>query len=132
MVIIYAATVVVGACLLFLVQPLIAKIVFPWFGGSSAVWTAALVFFQVCLLGGYAYAHWLATRVRSSRQWLIHCVLLVGCCALMPILPSDRWRPMGTEDPTTQILLLLAATVGLPSLLQIGRASCRERVYDDV
>ena len=117
MVIIYAATVVVGACLLFLVQPLIAKLIFPWFGGSSAVWTAALVFFQVCLLGGYAYAHWLATRVRSSRQWLIHCVLLVGCCALMPILPSDRWRPMGTEDPTTQILLLLAATVGLPSLL---------------
>jgi len=113
----YAATVVVGACLLFLVQPLIAKIIFPWFGGSSAVWTAALVFFQVCLLCGYAYAHWLATHVQPRRQWVVHCVLLVAGCALMPILPSNAWRPTGTGDPTTEILMLLAATVGLPSLL---------------
>ena len=114
--VIYAATVILSACLLFLVQPLIAKIIFPWFGGTSAVWTAALVFFQVCLLCGYGYAHWLATHVRPRRQWLIHGALLVAACALMPILPSDAWRP-DAGDPTTQILLLLTATVGLPAVL---------------
>ncbi|HEY4366096.1 MAG TPA: fused MFS/spermidine synthase [Steroidobacteraceae bacterium] len=115
--IIYAATVLVSACLLFLVQPLIAKIIFPWFGGTAAVWSAALVFFQVCLLCGYAYAHWLATHVRPRMQWIIHGALLIACCALMPILPSDTWRPTAEGNPTIQILLLLTATVGLPSML---------------
>ena len=114
---IYAATVIVSACLLFLVQPLIAKIIFPWFGGTSAVWSAALVFFQVCLLCGYAYAHWLTTRVQPRWQWIVHGTLLLIGCALMPILPSDAWRPSVAGNPTAQILLLLTATVGLPSLL---------------
>lgn len=114
---IYAATVLVSACLLFLVQPLIAKLVFPWFGGTSAVWSVALVFFQVCLLCGYAYAHWLATRVPARLQWMVHGALLAVACALMPILPSAAWQPAEGDEPTTQILLLLSATVGLPSLL---------------
>jgi SAM-dependent methyltransferase len=119
----------VSACLLFLVQPLIAKIIFPWFGGTSAVWTAALVFFQVCLLCGYSYAHWLTTHVQPRRQWIIHGALLIVGCALMPILPSAAWQPpgasmgasmgapMSASDPTTRILLLLTATVGLPTVL---------------
>jgi spermidine synthase len=113
----YAATVLIGACLLFLVQPLIAKIILPWFGGTSSVWSAALVFFQVCVLGGYTYAHWLTTYVRPRLQGFVHAGLLIAGCALMPILPSDAWRPTEASDPTLQILLLLAATVGLPSLM---------------
>src|SRR5688500_10557403 len=113
----YAATVLIGACLLFLVQPLIAKIILPWFGGTSSVWSAALVFFQVCVLGGYTYAHWLTTYVRPRLQSIVHAGLLIASCALMPILPSDAWRPTEASDPTLQILLLLAATVGLPSLM---------------
>ena len=114
---IYAVTVILSACLLFLVQPLIAKMILPWFGGTSAVWTATLVFFQVCLLSGYSYAHWLTTHVQPRTQRIIHGVLLLAGCALMPILPSEAWRPTDGSDPTLQILLLLGATVGMPSLL---------------
>lgn len=117
MIALYAATVVASACLLFLVQPLIAKIIFPWFGGASAIWSVALVFFQVCLLCGYAYAHWLATRIQPRRQWIFHAALLIAGCALMPILPSEAWRPVDGDEPTIRILLLLTATVGLPSML---------------
>ena len=112
----YAVTVIVGACLLFLVQPLIAKMILPWFGGTSAVWSAALVFFQACVLGGYSYAHWL-TRTSPRRQSLIHGALLIVSCLMMPILPSEALRPDGTGDPALQILLLLTVTVGLPSVM---------------
>lgn len=112
----YAVTVIVGACLLFLVQPLIAKIILPWFGGTSAVWSAALVFFQACVLGGYSYAHWL-TRLSPRRQRLIHGALLIISCLMMPILPSEALRPDGTGDPALRILLLLTVTVGLPSVM---------------
>lgn len=112
----YAVTVIVGACLLFLVQPLIAKIILPWFGGTSAVWSAALVFFQACVLGGYSYAHWLS-QVSPRRQSLIHGALLIISCLMLPILPSEALRPDGTGDPALQILLLLTVTVGLPSVM---------------
>lgn len=113
----YATTVILGACLLFLIQPLIAKIILPWFGGTSAVWSAALVFFQACVLGGYTYAHWLTTRISPRRQSLIHAALLIASCVMMPILPAETLRPEGTEDPALQILLLLTVTVGLPAVM---------------
>ena len=59
---IYALTIFASAFLLFLVQPIMAKQILPWFGGSAAVWTVCMVFFQALLLGGYAYAHWLSRR----------------------------------------------------------------------
>src|SRR5512138_2505015 len=103
----FAVTVILGACLLFLIQPLIAKIILPWFGGTSSVWSAALVFFQAAVLGGYTYAHWLTTRISPRRQSLIHAALLLAACVLMPVLPADSLRPEGTENPSLQILLLL-------------------------
>lgn len=117
MTVLYSVTVILSACLLFLVQPLIAKIILPWFGGASSVWSAALVFFQACVLGGYSYAHWLTTHGKPRTQRFVHAGLLIASCALMPILPSEAWRPTGSSEPTLQILLLLTATVGLPSLL---------------
>ena len=113
----YSATVILSACLLFLVQPLIAKIILPWFGGASAVWSAALVFFQACVLGGYSYAHWLTNSIKPRTQRLLHGAVLIAACAFMPILPAESWRPDGNGDPALQILLLLTATVGLPTLL---------------
>src|SRR5580658_6344873 len=71
----FAATILLSAFLLFQVQPLIAKLILPWFGGSAAVWTSCMLFFQMALLGGYAYAHWLNGQ-KSSRQTMIHVVLL--------------------------------------------------------
>jgi len=110
----YALTIFVGAFLLFQVQPLIGKYILPWFGGVPGVWTTCMLFFQVALLGGYAYAHWL-TRLRKPRvQAVIHLVLLVAALALLPIQPTEGWKPQGGGNPTAQILILLVVTLGLP------------------
>jgi hypothetical protein len=114
---IYAVMVLLSACLLFLVQPLIPKIILPWFGRTSSVWSAALVFFQVCLLAGYGYGHLLTTYLRACSQAIIHCSLLLLACLLMPILPDEAWRTATGRDPTLAILMLLTASVGLPSFL---------------
>ena len=99
-------------------QPLIAKIILPWFGGgSAAVWSAAMLFFQLLLLAGYAYAHFVIKRLRPRGQMGVHAGLLLASCALLPILPSPAWKPTEAGDPTLRILLLLAATIGLPYFL---------------
>src|SRR3984893_10847423 len=113
----YAITIFLSAFLLFQVQPLIAKIILPWFGGSAAVWAAALLFFQISLLAGYAYAHALIKLVKPRTQLLIHGTLLLASCALLPILPNVSWKPTAIGDPTLRILELLAATIGLPYFL---------------
>ncbi|HEX2099328.1 MAG TPA: hypothetical protein VHF69_01625, partial [Candidatus Synoicihabitans sp.] len=110
----YAITVFTGAFLLFQVQPLIGKFILPWFGGSPGVWTACLLFFQTLLLGGYAYAHVLTSKFAPTRQAVIHLGLLVVALAFVPIAPAEAWKPGPAEDPTGRILLLLAATIGLP------------------
>jgi SAM-dependent methyltransferase len=110
----YAATIFLSAFLLFQVQPIIAKMILPWFGGSAAVWTTCMLFFQVLLVGGYLYAH-LTTRLLSGRaQGLLHAALLVAAVATLPIIPDASWKPAGDADPSTSILLLLAFAVGLP------------------
>lgn len=114
---IYAATVILSASLLFLIQPLIAKQIFPWFGGTSSVWIVALMFFQVCLLGGYAYAHWSSGKLPLRRQVWLHIALLLAACAFMPVIPSEMWRPDPNDEPAARIFVLLTATVGLPCLL---------------
>jgi len=115
--ILYALTIFLSAFLLFQVQPLIAKIILPWFGGSAAVWAAALLFFQISLLAGYAYAHALTKFAKAKTQMLIHGGLLLVSCALLPILPNVSWKPTAIGDPTLRILELLAATIGLPYFL---------------
>ncbi|MDE3245001.1 MAG: fused MFS/spermidine synthase [Acidobacteriota bacterium] len=111
-----AATIGLGAFLLFLVQPLLAKRILPWFGGSAAVWTACMLFFQVLLLGGYLYAH-LLQKLTAKRQALVHLILLAASLLVLPLSPNPAWKPGITGDPTFRILGLLAATVGLPYLL---------------
>src|SRR3954462_9828959 len=111
---IYAVTIFLSSFLLFLVQLLIARLILPWFGGSAAGWTTCMLFFQVLLLAGYAYAHGVARR---RYQAVIHTVLLVAAGATLPIMPAEPWKPSGTEEPITRILLVLGASVGLPYYL---------------
>src|SRR5579864_2127952 len=73
---IYGLAIFASAFLLFQVQPMVAKIILPWFGGAAAVWIVCLLFFQVVLLFGYAYAHWLTTQIRAASQPRIHGALL--------------------------------------------------------
>ncbi len=113
----YAATIFLSSFLLFLVQPLIARQILPWFGGTAAVWTTCMLFFQTLLLAGYAYAHATNAILRPRTQAVLHSVLLAAALALLPIAPGESWKPGGTEEPITRILLVLTATVGLPYLL---------------
>jgi len=112
----YAATIFLSSFLLFLVQPIIAKQILPWFGGSAGVWTTCLVFFQSVLLAGYAYADW-TTRLGARRQAMLHVALLAASLLCLPILASTGWKPQGDEQPILRILLLLGATIGLPYFL---------------
>ena len=112
----YAGTIFLSAFLLFLVQPIIAKQILPWFGGSAAVWTTCLVFFQSVLLAGYAYAD-VTHRLGLRRQTWLHLTLLAISLATLPILAAESWKPAGDEQPIARILLLLAATIGLPYFL---------------
>jgi hypothetical protein len=115
--IIYALTILVSAFLLFQVQPVIAKIILPWFGGSAAVWTTCLLFFQSVLVLGYLYSHAITRHLRPRVQAVVHVALLVVSLAALPIYPKTAWKPSGTGDPTLAILALLALTVGLPYFL---------------
>ncbi len=112
-----ALTVFLSAFLLFMVQPLIAKQILPWFGGSAGVWTTCLVFFQALLLGGYAYAHLLVRYMSPRSQARAHSLLLAASLLVLPILADSSWQPVGDEQPIPRIMALLVATVGLPYFL---------------
>ena len=112
-----AFTIFLSAFLLFQIQPMIAKMILPWFGGSAAVWITAMLFFQTALLGGYLYAHWLVRKLAPKGQAVVHAVLLGLSLLLLPVMPSPAGKPSGSEDPVPLILGLLVASVGLPYFL---------------
>jgi SAM-dependent methyltransferase len=113
----YAVSIFLSAFLLFLVQPLIARIILPWFGGSAAVWTTCLMFFQTVLLAGYLYAHTITRLLKPRTQVLLHTGLLIISLAALPILPGTGWKPVDGLHPEWRILVLLAAVIGIPYLL---------------
>lgn len=110
----YGLTIFLSAFLLFQVQPVIGKMILPWFGGSASVWTTCMLFFQMLLLLGYLYSHFLMRSLTPRQQSLVHIVLLASCLLFLPLAASDSWRPHGDENPTLRILALLTATIGLP------------------
>lgn len=122
----YAFIVFLSAFLLFQIQPMIAKYILPWFGGTPAVWSTTLLFFQALLTGGYAYAYWLIGKIEKRRQGQIHLTLLIAALALLlvtaqmwtsPITPSASWKPVNVDFPVIDIFKILAISVGLPYFL---------------
>jgi len=122
----FAATIGVGACLLFQVQFILGKQILPWFGGAPAVWTTCMLFFQVLLLLGYGYAHLVGGMSSPTRQRNVHLALLATALVLLvirvvvwpsPITPSDAWKPAAGQAPSLAILGLLLFTIGLPYLV---------------
>jgi hypothetical protein len=118
--VLFSLSIFISAFLLFQIQPMIGKFILPWFGGTPAVWSTAMLFFQVLLTGGYAYAYWL---VKRPRQGWIHIALLGMTIALLtalglvwssPITPSAEMRPADVSFPVFNIFLLLTISVGLP------------------
>src|SRR5580693_5698048 len=114
---VYAVTIFLSAFLLFEVQPMIGKIILPWFGGAAAVWSTCLLFFQAALLAGYLYAHCSTRYLKPRHQAFLHIGLMAVSLALLPIIPSPTWKPVQAGDPSIRILLLLTATIGLPYVL---------------
>ena len=122
----YAICILLSAFLLFQIQPLISKTFLPWFGGTPAVWSTAMLFFQVLLTAGYAWSNWLAGQKSAKKQVVIHLVLMLLSVALLvwlwinwpsPITPAQSWRPADLTHPLLSIFLLLAVSVGLPFLV---------------
>ena len=106
-----------SAFLLFTLEPLFAKLILPWFGGSAAVWSTCLVFYQTALLGGYLYARLLTRYLGATAQALVHISLLLVTLLLLPIGPAARWQPVTGSQPVWDIFVMLSATLGLPFLL---------------
>ncbi len=117
-VVLFAAAVFSGAFLLFLVQPMLGKLILPWFGGGPGVWTACLMFYQVALFFGYLYAYGLVRFLEPRYQWFAHAIAFGGALFLLPVTPGEQWRPEGFEaDPSIAIVMMLVSTVGLPFIV---------------
>ncbi len=131
----FAISIFLSAFLLFQIQPLIGKFILPWFGGTPAVWSTAMLFFQVLLTGGYAYAYWLVKRQKQGR---IHIALLGITITLLtvlgqrwpsPITPAADMRPEVTNFPVFDIFLLLTASIGLPFLVLAANGPLMQAWY---
>ncbi len=119
----FAASIFLSAFLLFQVQPMVGKFILPWFGGTPAVWSTVMLFFQVLLTGGYAYAYWLIGRIQTRRQSVVHVALVASAIVILvslsflwtsPITPDSSWKPQTVGLPVFDIFKLLLITVGLP------------------
>lgn len=115
----FALTLLLNALLLFLVQPMVAKLLLPYLGGTPAVWNTCMVFFQALLLGGYAYSHFVTTRLRLKPQIILHLVLLTAALACFPLeISEDATRALdGQTPPVAWLLWRLLMLVGLPFLM---------------
>jgi hypothetical protein len=110
----FAATMALAGFLLFQVQPLLAKYLLPWFGGSASTWLMCLLFFQLALLAGYAHAYAVTLPFPVPRQVRLQLAILACSLLLLPITPADSWKPQDASNPTWRIVLLLAVSVGVP------------------
>jgi hypothetical protein len=113
----FGASIFASAFLIFLVQPMVGKQIVPWFGGTPAVWTLCLAFYQAALFLGYAYAHLLVAWASPMRQLWIHALLFAVAVIALPVLPDEIWKPVVGADPNSRILAMLAANVALPFLM---------------
>jgi hypothetical protein len=111
-----AAVIFISAFLLFQIEPMIGKMILPWFGGSAGVWTTCLLFFQLLLLCGYLYAHAIALYLSPKQQALVHVALLIVSLAVLPVGLRSDWKPDGNDEPVVLIFKLLFRSIGLPFL----------------
>ncbi len=133
-----AITIFLSAFLLFTVQLILGKWLLPWFGGAPAVWTTCMLFFQVLLLGGYAYARALDAYLPPRSQAIVHGALLLVAAAIllvqsqawgMPILPDLTWRPHPESIPWIHLLGTLTIAIALPFFLLAATSPLLQRWY---
>ncbi len=126
--ILFVATIFLSAALLFVVEPMFARMALPLLGGSPAVWNTALVFYQAVLLLGYAYAHALS-RITPRRQAMFHSVVLLLPALALPIAVAHHGLPPGGGNPIPWLLGLLVSAVGLPFFVVSTGGSLLQRWF---
>lgn len=136
--IIFLFSIFTSSFLLFQIQPMIGKYILPWFGSSPAVWSASLLFFQVLLFFGYAYAYTIVEKFSFRQQGKIHfVVILVSILYLFvvnyhwpaPILPDPSFQPVVGGNPFWQVLWTLAISVGIPFFLLATNSTLMQSWY---
>src|SRR6185436_15528674 len=137
--ILYAITIFLSASLLFIVQPLFARLILPLLGGSPSVWNTALAFYQVTLLAGYSYAHVLSRRLSLKAQVIVHGLVILLPLLVLPIHVPTGWTPPTSGSPVWWLLGTMAVAVGLPffvvsansPLLQAWFADTKQQESED-
>ena len=114
---VYSITLFINAALLFIIEPMVAKMILPFLGGSPAVWNTSLVFYQACLLAGYAYAHYGCAWLGTRRHALVHLNLLFAALLLLPIVLPLDWLGAPAKNPVNLVLGVLALSIGFPFLV---------------
>ncbi len=129
--ILFSLTLFLSAGLLFLVEPMIAKMILPRLGGTPAVWNTCMMFFQAVLLAGYGYAHLSGSNVRINRQIILHVLLFVAACVVLPIALPRQWLPTSEGSPIGYVLFLLLVSVGLPFFVLSSNSLLLQRWFAD-
>ena len=132
LIVLFAGTLFVSASLMFVLQPLFGKLLLPLLGGSPAVWNTCMVFYQSILFLGYLYAHTISTRFEPRRQIQIHAAVMLISLLALPVALPENIAPPTDGNPTFWLFWTLFLAIGLPFFVEIGRASCRERVSSPV
>ncbi|MCS7046376.1 MAG: hypothetical protein NZO58_08480, partial [Gemmataceae bacterium] len=131
--VLFGITLFFSAFLLFLVQPLIGKMILPKLGGTPQVWNTCMMFFQTVLLLGYAYSHTVTTRLKLRQQMAVHCLLLLLPLGILLVLGPfsyvASWVPPAEENPIPQTLWLLTIVVGIPFLVVSTTAPLLQRWF---
>ncbi len=127
----FALTLFASATLLFLVQPMFAKMALPLLGGTPAVWNTCMVFYQAVLLLGYLYAHFSTKWLGSRRQAAVHLAILLLPWLVLPIGIAAHQLPTGSENPVPWLLFLLTVSVGLPFFVVSASAPMLQAWFAD-
>lgn len=127
--VLFTVTALVGASLLFVVQPLVAKMILPSFGGSATVWSTSSLFFQVLLLAGYLYTHWSTQRLGPRWQPRVHWVVLLLPLVALPLALPAQAAPADGASPTLWLLRVLAVMIGMPFLVVSTTGPLLQRWY---
>jgi hypothetical protein len=125
---VFGATIFLSAFLMFIVEPMIARMVLPLLGGAAAVWTTCLVFFQTVLLCGYAYAHGATTLLGSRRQAALHIGVVLLPLLFLPV-GLGSGTPPPTDNPAGWLLLTLLTSIGLPFFALSTSAAVLQKWY---
>src|SRR5215813_2920269 len=103
-----------SAWLVFLIQPMLGRMILPKLGGAASVWITVSLFFQIALLAGYLYAHLISARLKPRWQMVTHAVLGAAALFFLPIVIPADWIPPADRAPQGDLILMMAMTVGVP------------------